>query len=194
MYGRSAVFKEAREVKFPEVCTNWDSYKGRYMHACFVLKITMTIQETNSSPYRMLGLLLILLATVNRAVTSPLQATEARSEKRGLIEMAKIIEYYTKRSAFDYNGYGCYCGLGGSGVPVDAVDRCCKGHDDCYSGTSCWVTHLSWSTSRCTGGSCVCLDKVNSCGYQACQCDVTLGRCLASAPYIKSNIPTCKKG
>ncbi|MED6239791.1 hypothetical protein ATANTOWER_011194 [Ataeniobius toweri] len=32
----------------------------------------------------------------------------------------------------NYNEYGCWCGLGGGGTPVDDVDRCCQVHDNCY--------------------------------------------------------------
>jgi hypothetical protein len=52
--------------------------------------------------------------------------------------------------------YGNWCGPGcsGPGAPIDAVDACCKAHDQCYGRR----------------------------GYFACSCDRELVRCLASKP------------
>lgn len=71
---------------------------------------------------------------------------------------AGIIYCTTGRNPLDYNNYGCYCGLGGNGIPVDNIDRCCQAHDDCYgalqASSICWNISVYaepyiWS---CNGG------------------------------------------
>ncbi|XP_060039855.1 putative inactive group IIC secretory phospholipase A2 isoform X2 [Erinaceus europaeus] len=48
-------------------------------------------------------------------------------------QFQRMVRHVTGRSAlFSYYGYGCYCGLGGKGTPVDDTDRCCLAHDCCY--------------------------------------------------------------
>lgn len=41
----------------------------------------------------------------------------------GAIQFARMIKVKTGKNALAYNGYGCYCGLGGTKQPLDATDR-----------------------------------------------------------------------
>ena len=43
--------------------------------------------------------------------------------RRNVYQFKGMIECATTKSAFAYNGYGCYCGMGGKGKPVDETDR-----------------------------------------------------------------------
>ena len=43
--------------------------------------------------------------------------------RRSLLQFYRMISCATNNDPLKYNFYGCYCGLGGTGTPVDALDR-----------------------------------------------------------------------
>ncbi|XP_069820187.1 phospholipase A2, minor isoenzyme-like [Dendropsophus ebraccatus] len=90
----------------------------------------------------------------------------------------------------EFNNYGCYCGLGGKGTPIDTLDRCCQVHDNCYSQAK---THPSCYTSidpyargydyTCSGTSITCTSYSDACSQFICNCDRTAAMCFAKSPY-----------
>ncbi|KAI8484435.1 hypothetical protein Bbelb_378680 [Branchiostoma belcheri] len=44
-------------------------------------------------------------------------------QKRSFVQYGMMIHAVTGRNPLDYNDYGCYCGLGGAGTPVDNIDK-----------------------------------------------------------------------
>ncbi|XP_078000577.1 basic phospholipase A2 DE-1-like [Glandiceps talaboti] len=112
--------------------------------------------------------------------------------KRSFTQLGDMIKCTTGRNPMNYNNYGCYCGIGGHGIPLDDTDRCCQAHDNCYwdamddAGCTYFEIFVIYKHS-CT--SCAPLseydhnDKHKDCKMALCQCDAVLAHCLDGTTY-----------
>nr|ACY68713.1 phospholipase A2 isoform 4 [Parasuta nigriceps] len=130
--------------------------------------------------------LLVLLAVC----VSLLGAARIPPQPLNLVQFDSIIECanYGSRPSWHYLDYGCYCGKGGSGTPVDDLDRCCKTHDDCYAeadkkGCNPTFSVYSW---KCGSDGPTCSDN-NECKAFICNCDAAAAKCFARAPFNQEN-------
>ncbi|NXO68640.1 PA2GE phospholipase, partial [Phainopepla nitens] len=114
-----------------------------------------------------------------------------------LAQFAKMIIQKTRKSPLAYNGYGCYCGWGGSRQPLDATDRCCHTHDCCYKRlVSAGCKPKSVTYKYVFQGNKITCGAGNSCQRRTCHCDKAAVECFQStaSTYRKSysNYPNHK--
>ncbi|CAJ0604856.1 unnamed protein product [Cylicocyclus nassatus] len=86
-----------------------------------------------------------------------------------------------------YNHYGCWCGKGGSGTPIDAIDRCCMHHDKCYdravASKVCgdirqYFALYKWDCVKTPNGNrAVCRGTNTGCAAALCKCDTECVEC-----------------
>ncbi|XP_063294232.1 phospholipase A2, minor isoenzyme-like [Pelobates fuscus] len=109
-------------------------------------------------------------------------------DKRGVLDLVVTLWCYRNKMKVPLLGinlYGCYCGTGGSGFPVDEVDRCCFLHDCCYYHSRIVLkchTKVKWEfyNFSCSRDQTNCTSS-NVCGRTACECDKQFAECLTQA-------------
>jgi secretory phospholipase A2 len=132
---------------------------------------------------------LIVVALIIGSISS-IPTDDVAQSRNIAFQFRDMVTKITGRSAFDFLGYGCHCGLGGKGEPVDALDTCCQLHDKCYADTSTYLQfwnlcspHLvgySWDSDN---GNVMCTDNQDTCAYKTCICDKTVAECFARSAY-----------
>uniref|UniRef100_A0A4X2M4B7 Phospholipase A2 n=1 Tax=Vombatus ursinus TaxID=29139 RepID=A0A4X2M4B7_VOMUR len=97
-----------------------------------------------------------------------------------LIQFKNMIGKLTGKNALiDYGFYGCHCGWGGKGTPLDATDRCCFFHDCCYSKLrkkGC-IPKIQTYNYEYQDGFIIC-GSGNYCQKQICVCDRIVAYCM----------------
>ncbi|KAM6112015.1 phospholipase A2 [Pterocles gutturalis] len=133
---------------------------------------------------KFLALLFLLFVGAASAAVSPRAMWDFRSMIKCTLP--------NSRPLLEYADYGCFCGLGGSGTPVDELDRCCQTHDGCYTQAKkldACKNHIvdnpytkSYSFS-CSSGRVTCSSQNDACEMFICNCDRAAAICFAKAPY-----------
>ncbi|XP_053257901.1 basic phospholipase A2 Ceg-N6-like [Podarcis raffonei] len=111
-----------------------------------------------------------------------------------------MIKQMTGKNAIpDYMAYGCYCGWGGSGMPKDQTDWCCRNHDCCYKRVDEQGCDSKLATYSYTykSGNVICGNEPwywamipgtsIQCERLTCECDQKFVQCL------KKNLKTYQK-
>ncbi|XP_078000574.1 phospholipase A2 AP-PLA2-I-like [Glandiceps talaboti] len=140
--------------------------------------------------------------------------------RRNVAQLGVMMDCTTEKGyiggALDYNGYGCWCGLGGEGPTLDDTDKCCQEHDWCYErardfsgceGAQIYYVMYDYETSNCESpeASIHCSSKADygffesdaACKAAICQCDADLALCFArhrdsfNTNYIRYNNANC---
>ncbi|CAF1286916.1 unnamed protein product [Adineta ricciae] len=113
-------------------------------------------------------------------------------QNRNFVEFGTLI-LDTIGNPLAYNGYGCWCGKGKRGnLVVDATDRCCQVHDNCFGSAEAAVEKCrpllkAYKHQKMSNGTIQCVDPAGTCAYRTCQCDKAAVECFLRQREISYN-------
>ncbi|VDM97296.1 unnamed protein product [Thelazia callipaeda] len=103
-----------------------------------------------------------------------LVAVETKIKLKALWNLEGMSICRLRYSAIVYVNYGCWCGMGGSGKPIDGIDRAVE-NGLCYDTAEEYVLPYDW---MCNGTKPLCLTNgVSECSKALCDCDSRVVKC-----------------
>ncbi|XP_042334550.1 phospholipase A2 homolog otoconin-22-like [Sceloporus undulatus] len=83
-------------------------------------------------------------------------------------------------SLANFTNYGCHCGSGTQGFPVDDVDRCCHSHDCCYNKAEMFgcTPHIHTYRFYAQRDKIKCVKSRDRCEKLICDCDRKAASCF----------------
>jgi len=109
------------------------------------------------------------------------QETLLSRSKRSLQSFINAIQCYNEEAhVTGLADYGCFCGRGGEGIPLDETDRCCEIHDKCWGNTGHGSIDnlLAKYSSECKNGNFICQSE-DKYLKALCDCDREAAICFA---------------
>ncbi|XP_067830864.1 basic phospholipase A2-like [Heptranchias perlo] len=156
----------------------WNAYGSLFKEVEPQMKTLISQRKRQAMQLSNVLPILILLG----AVAIPAQGVAI--EERNVFNFMAVVNCANPHfSNMRYIDYGCFCGFGGSGNPVDAIDRCCYLHDQCYGeaekmGCYIWITTYF---SRCNDEVPTCYNgglPWKTCSDKMCECDIAIAKCF----------------
>ncbi|TKR61874.1 hypothetical protein L596_028927 [Steinernema carpocapsae] len=121
-------------------------------------------------------------------------ATPFKTQKLAVYNMEGMAQCALGHNVFELADYGCWCGPGGSGTPIDGVDNCCMHHDKCYDAAvddgdcrNVMEEYLDPDDWSCSNHTIVCKETTDKCKAALCNCDRNVVMCWSKFPKVTSH-------
>ncbi|XP_052082273.1 basic phospholipase A2-like [Mytilus californianus] len=134
----------------------------------------------------------VIILVVVLFLVYPSDTGEHNIMKRNVAQLAyEIVHYCGWVQGSELMDYGCYCGKGGHGEPMDNLDRCCKAHDDCYVKLEQKHYYVNWYNYQLKTKTIECDDALETDDRKLCECDKILLECVLRNEYHSEHHNNC---
>ncbi|CAC5393637.1 PLA2G [Mytilus coruscus] len=134
----------------------------------------------------------VIILVVVLSLLCPSHTGKHNIKKRNVFQLAhEILHYLGLGEVYDLMDYGCYCGKGGYGEPMDNLDSCCKAHDHCYGELKQKHYYSNMYDYKFKRQTIECADALETDDRKLCECDKIFVECVLRSEYRSEHHNNC---